>query len=58
MVVCMPVCNRFTIEIYGFMHSFVPFWHMLLKIPSRLMPRTGIEDDSRLENKSRDIDDS
>ena len=34
MFVCMSVCNRFAIEIYGFMHSLRTFWHMPLRMPS------------------------
>jgi len=34
-LVCMSVCNRFTIEIYGFMHSLRTFWHMPLMMPLR-----------------------
>ena len=32
MYVCMYVCNRFTIELYGFMHSLhvLSFWHVPL----------------------------
>ena len=33
MYVCMSVRNRFTIEIYGFMHSLRTFWHVPLRMP-------------------------
>ena len=35
MFVCMFVRNRFTIEIYGFMHSLRTFWHVPLRMPLR-----------------------
>ena len=35
MFACMSVRNRFTIEIYGFMHSLYTFWHLPLRMPSR-----------------------
>ena len=35
MYVCMYVHNRFTIEIYGFMHRLCTFWHVPLRMPSR-----------------------
>ena len=35
MYVCLYVCNRFTIEIYGFMHSLHTFWHVPLRKPLR-----------------------
>ena len=35
MFVCMSVRKRFTIEIYGFMHSLHTFWHVPLRMPSR-----------------------
>ena len=35
MYVCTYVRNRFTIEIYGFMHSLRTFWHVPLRMPSR-----------------------
>ena len=52
--------NGFTIEIYGFTHSFVPFRHVLLIMTSQWSQRrsrTGrMEDDDRLENEYRDIE--
>ena len=35
--VCMSVRNGFMIEIYGFMHSLLTFWHVPLRMPSRAM---------------------
>jgi len=49
----MSVCNKFLIELYGFMHSLHTFWHVPLRMPSRAMvwrsrSRTRkIEDDAR-----------
>ena len=40
----MSVCNRFTIEIYGFMHSLRTFWHVPLGIPSRDGMEIKVED--------------
>ena len=34
MYVCMSFRNRFTIGIYGFMHSLRTFWHVPLRMPS------------------------
>ena len=52
MYVCMSVRNRLKIQICII---YVPVWHMP---SSRWRSRTGrIEDDSRLENESRDIED-
>ena len=46
---CMSVCNGFTIEVYGFtLHTFL----------ARTAHGGRIEDDGRLENKSRDMEDS
>ena len=58
MSVCASVTG-FMIEIHGFTDSLVPFWHMPLIIPLQWGSKTGkTEDDGRLENKSRDIEDS
>ena len=35
MYVCMSVRNGFTIEIYGFMHRLLTFWHVQLRMPLR-----------------------
>ena len=60
MYVCMSVRNRFTIEIYGFIHSLCTFWHVPLSVPSC----NGIEievkdseDRRRCQNKSRCMED-
>ena len=50
----MSVRNGFTIEIYGLCIVYVPFWHMPLMMPSQ----QRIEDDGRLENESRDTENS
>ena len=43
MYVCMYVCpNVFMIEIYGFTHSYVPFWHVTLMMPLRQRSRLGL----------------
>ena len=49
MYVCMSVRNGFTIEIYGFMHSLLTFWHMPLMMPSRdgMEIEVDIKDDAR-----------
>ena len=53
----MSVRNGFTIEIYSFTHSLCTFLARLLMVPSQW--RTWrIEDDSRIQNESRDIEDS
>ena len=39
MYVCLSVRNGFTIEIYGFMHSSGTFWH----VPLRMASRVGME---------------
>ena len=52
----MSVHNGFKIKKYtGSCIVYVAFWHMLL-VPSRWRTRR-IEDESRLENESRDIED-
>ena len=58
----MSVCNGPTIEIYGFMHSLHTFLACSAQgaiaiLISRNRTRR-IEDDSRLENLSRDIENS
>ena len=63
MYVCMYVCNGFTTEIYSlrivYVYMYVPFMDMPLMMPPQWRSRTGrIEDDGRLVNKSRNIDDS
>jgi len=53
----MSVHNGFTIEIYTYI-VYIPFSHVPLMVPSISRRRTQrIEEDSRLENKSRDIED-
>ena len=61
-LVCMSVHNGFTIEIYGFMHCLRTFWHMLLRMPSRLHDGMEIEiedseDRRRCQNESRCMED-
>ena len=56
----MSVRNGFTIEIYGFMHSlhtFLAYVPLVVPLISRWRTRR-IENDGRLENLSRDIEDS
>ena len=48
----MYVCNRFTIEMYRFMHSLRNFWHVPLRMPSG----DGMEiefEDSKIEDDAR-----
>ena len=47
MYVCMSVCNRFMIEIYGFMHSLRTFWHVPLMMPRSRSRTQRIEDNAR-----------
>ena len=59
MFVCMSVCNGFTIEIYGFMHSLCTFWHMPLRMPSRDGMEIEVEDSEyrrRRQNESRHME--
>ena len=49
----MSVCDKFTIEIYGFMHSLSTFLACAAYNTIMRRSKTGrIEDDGRLENKS------
>ena len=52
----MSVRNGFMIEIYGFTHSLHTFLAWPLMVSSQWRTQR-IEDDSRLENESRDIED-
>ena len=52
----MSVHNGFTIEIYTYI-VYIPFSHVPLMVPSISRRRTQRIEDSRLENKSRDIED-
>ena len=56
----MSVCNGPTIEIYGFMHSLHTFLacsaHGAIAISISQRRTRRIEDDSWLENLSRDIE--
>ena len=60
MYVCMYVRNRFTIEIYGFMHSLRIFWHVPFRMPSH---DSGMEievedlEDRRCQNEYRCMED-
>ena len=55
---CMSVCNGFMIEIYRFMHSLCMFLaraaHAAIVTSQQRTQR--IEDNSRVENESRDIE--
>ena len=60
MYVCMSVRNRFTIEIYGFMHSLHTFWHVPLRMPSHDSMEIEVEvseDIRRHQNESRCMED-
>ena len=62
MYVCVSVCNRFTIEIYGFMHSLRIFWHILLRMSLRDDMEQGmeieVEDSEQRPNESRCMEDA
>ena len=52
----MSVRNRFTIEIYKFMHSLRTFWHVPLRMPSRVGMEIEVEDSEdrrRRQNESQ-----
>ena len=62
-LVCLYVCNGFTIEIYGFMHCLRTFWHVPLRMPYRTMAHgmeievEDLEDRRRHQNESRCMED-
>ena len=56
----MFVRNRFTIKIYGFMHSLRTFWQVPLGMPSRDGMEIEVEDSEdrrRHQNESRCMED-
>ena len=58
--VCMSVCNGFTIELHGFMHSLRTFWHVPLRMPSydgMEIEVKGLEHRRRCQNESRCMED-
>ena len=50
----MYVCPGLQLKYTGLGIVYIHFWHVILMVPWKT-PR--IEDDSRLENKSKDIED-
>ena len=57
MLVCLTITGSpLPLKYTGFTHGLCTFWHLPLMVPSQW--RTWrIEDNTRLENESRDIED-